>query len=431
MTLDNTKLTDVIAPYFFDVYRDIKAHKHTHYWLKGGRGSTKSSFISLAIIMLILTHKDANALIIRKVSSTVRDSVYAQLSWAIEKLGLMPYFRFYKMPAEIVFKPTGQRIVFRGLDDPLKIKSLKFAKGYCAVTWFEELDQFANMEEIRSVLNSTRRGGEVFWIFYSYNPPRSAWSWVNREALVMAQRDDALVHHSTYLDIVDDHADWIGQPFVDEAETLKKFNPAAYEWEMLGVVTGTGGMVFENLHARTITDEEIYTFDNHRNGCDFGWFPDPWRFIRCEWQGSSRTLIIFEEHSATKTLPRDTGRIIQDALTFKNQPADKEAIYHAEPIWCDDTADGKTHMATYKREYGLNARPAKKGNARKLSYEWLAGLREIVIDPKRTPLTYEEFALCEYAKDRNGDWIEDFNDGHDHSIDAVRYAMMNEVLRGR
>lgn len=118
-----------------------------------------------------------------------------------------------------------------------------------------------------------------------------------------------------------------------------------------------------------------------------------------------------------------------EELTFADEPG-AEPYQHDELIWCDDTPDGKQSMAVWRRDFGLRARPARKSNMRRLSYEWLAGLREIVIDPVRCPLTLEEFRLKEYARDRDGTWIDDIPDGRDHSIDAVRYAMMDDALRG-
>lgn len=108
----------------------------------------------------------------------------------------------------------------------------------------------------------------------------------------------------------------------------------------------------------------------------------------------------------------------------------EDAYLHDELAWCDDTPDGKQSMAVWRREAGLRVRPARKSNMRRLSYEWLAGLREICIDPERAPLAYEEFRLKEYDRDRDGTRVDDIPDGNDHSIDAVRYAMMDDVLRG-
>ncbi len=200
-----TNVSDFVIPRFHPVLGDVMAHGHTHYWLPGGRGSTKSSFISIAIVLLIIANPKANAVVVRRFSNTLRDSVYQQIQWAIEMLGLEGVFRCRVSPMEITYTPTGQRIVFRGADDPLKLKGVKFTKGYCSVVWFEELDQFEGVEAVRSILNSLRRGGDRFWIFYSYNPPKTMWSCVNVERLERVRRDDTLVRGSSYLDVIETH----------------------------------------------------------------------------------------------------------------------------------------------------------------------------------------------------------------------------------
>ena len=424
-----TSAADHVIGRFHDVLGDVMAHAHTHYWLHGGRGSTKSSFISLCIVLLVMAKPKANAVVVRRFGNTLRDSVYQQVLWAISVLGVEAWFRAKVSPMEIVYLPTGQRIVFRGADDPLKLKGVKFTHGYCAVTWFEELDQFEGIEAIRSILNSLRRGGDDFWIFYSYNPPKTMWSWVNVECLERQARADTLVRHSSYLDVVAEHPDWLGAPFVDEAEYLRDTNEVAWRWEYLGEVTGTGGAVFGNVRDVALSDERILGLSRPRNGVDWGWFPDPWRLVRCGWEPEERRLVIFEEHSANKTMPADTGRVVVDALTYPDV-AGQDPYYHDELVWCDDTPDAKVQMGVYRRDLGIKIRPARKARMRRLSYEWLAGLREIVIDSARCPLTFAEFSFKEYARDRDGSWIDEIPDGNDHSIDAVRYAVMDDVLRG-
>lgn len=421
-----------VAPLMIDrfhgLFASVMSHDATDFWLKGGRGSTKSSFISLCIVLLVVSRPDANAVVVRRFSNTLRDSVYQQMLWAIDALGLNRWFRAKVSPMEIAYLPTGQRIVFRGMDDPLKMKGVKFERGYCAVQWFEELDQIESWEAASSALRSFRRGGDAFWTFYSYNPPRTLWSWVNAKAIEMEAREGCIVHHSTYLDVVDSgHADWLGRPFIEDAEYEAAEHPQHYRWEFLGEITGTGGSVFENLRETRIADSEIAAFDNPRNGIDWGWFPDPWRLVRCEWQPGCRRLVIYDERSATKSIPQESAEIVREALTFPDFDG-ADPSYHDQPVWCDDA--NPSDIAVYRRA-GIAARPAGKGNLRKASYRWLAGLREIAIDPVRCPLTFREFALCEYAKDRDGNWIDDFPDGNDHSIDAVRYAMMRDIVRGR
>ena len=116
---------DVVADVFHPMIRDIRNGKHSEYVLPGGRGSTKSSGISLIIPELIKNNPSMHALVLRKVGNTIKDSVYAQMKWAISTLGLEQEFQFKKSPFEIIYKPTGQKIYFRGADDPLKIKSIK------------------------------------------------------------------------------------------------------------------------------------------------------------------------------------------------------------------------------------------------------------------------------------------------------------------
>ena len=135
-------------------------------------------------------------MVVRRFSNTLRDSVFSQMTWAIAALGLDAWFRARISPMELTYLPTGQRIVFRGADDPLKLKGVKFVRGYAVVVWFEELDQFDGIDAVRSILNSLRCGGDDFWIFYSYNPPRTLWSWVNREGLERERRADTLVRQS-------------------------------------------------------------------------------------------------------------------------------------------------------------------------------------------------------------------------------------------
>lgn len=153
-------LSEIIAPVFFEVHKDIKGNKHTHYWLKGGRGSTKSSFVSIEIILGIMSDKNTNALVLRKVSDKLQDSVYAQLLWAIDMLGVTNYWEVKIQPLKLIYKPTGQQIIFRGCanaEDYQKLKSIKSRKGYFKYLWYEEATEFSGMEEIRNINQSAMR----------------------------------------------------------------------------------------------------------------------------------------------------------------------------------------------------------------------------------------------------------------------------------
>ena len=191
------RLSEWIGEGFYDIHRDIREGRHTHYWLKGGRGSGKSSFLSLEILLGLIADRDANAVVLRKVAANLRDSVFEQMNWAIHALGVEEEWEKKISPMELIRKGTGQKILFRGCDDPKKLKSIKFQRGYAKFIWYEEADEFGGMAELRSLNQSLMRGGEEFRIFYSYNPPKQGRSWINLETA--EERADRLIHHSTYL----------------------------------------------------------------------------------------------------------------------------------------------------------------------------------------------------------------------------------------
>jgi len=409
-------LNDLTGPAFHGLFRPIIEHESTHFWFGGGRGSTKSSFVSLMAITLLTRYPDTNVVVMRKVGETLRGSVYSQMQWAISTLGLDAQFHASVSPMEIVYKPTGQRIIFRGVDKPEKIKSLKVVKGYPAILWFEEIDQFAGMAEVRSLHQSLMRGGDRFWCFYSFNPPRSRDSWVNRE-LVRA-RPDRLVHTSDYRTVP---TEWLGEQFILEAELLRELNEEAYRHEYLGEVVGTGGNVFENVVLREIADEEIAAFDRVYNGVDFGYFPDPWVFLRTAYQSAQRRLLIFDEASGIKLSNEQAATIIKQRLS------DGNGNVRRETVTCD-SAEPKS-IDNY-RALGIDARRAAKGpGSVEHGIKWLASRAQIVIDPRRCPLAAEEFMSYEHEQNREGEYVSGYPDEDNHTIDAARYALERVTTR--
>ena len=155
------RLSDIIGPAFYETHRLINMGIIDEAVEAGGRASLKSSYVSVELVQQLLKHPDCHALVTRQVGDTMRDSVYAQILWAIDKLGLTTKFRCTQSPLQCTYLPTGQRILFRGLDDPQKIKSIKLPFGYIGILWFEEADQIKGGEEaVRNVQQSALRGGE-------------------------------------------------------------------------------------------------------------------------------------------------------------------------------------------------------------------------------------------------------------------------------
>ncbi len=406
---------NIVPDVFHKMIRDIRAKKHTEYILPGGRGSMKSSTISLIIPELLKNNPNMHTLILRKVGNTIKDSVYAQIKWAIDKLDLNEEFTCKVSPMEITYKPTGQKIYFRGADDPLKIKSIKPEFGYIGIVWFEELDQFAGPEEIRNIQQSAIRGGNEAYKFKSFNPPRSKNNWANEYTAEAEEKDDsALVVHSTYLDL-DIEQEWLGDIFLADAEHLKEVNPDAYENEYLGKANGNGGNIFEYIEERTITDEEISHFDRIYQGVDWGWFPDPYAFARIYYDHARETIYFLDEIGENKKSNDWTAAEI------------KKRGYDDYVITCD-SAENKS-VNDY-RDAGLPARGAIKGpGSVEYSMKWLQK-RKLVFDPARTPKALKEFKKYEYERDKDGNIISGYPDKDNHFIDACRYAT-EEMWRRR
>lgn len=405
--MSEVRLSTVIGPAFYKLARDVFQHGHTHYDLSGGRGSLKSSCVSILVPLLIVATPNVHAVVLRKVANTIRDSVYAQYLWAIGELGMAAYWEAKVSPMELIYKPTGQKIMFRGADDPMKIKSIKVPFGYIGITHFEEKDQFAGRAEIRTILQSTMRGGSKFWNFESYNPPISRDNWANKDSL--EERPDRLCHKSTYLEAP---PEWLGEQFLAEAEHLKETNEKAYEHEYLGIAVGTGGNVFENLELRELAKEEVAVFDRHLNGVDWGYFPDPWAYNKCHYDAARRTLYIFDELTAYKKGNKETAEMLL-ARGFTRE--DRITADSAEPKSVGD----------YQR-FGLKCYGAIKGpGSVEYSMKWLQSLAKIVIDPKRCPDTCREFMGYEYERTRDGEIMSGYPDKNNHHIDAVRYATEN------
>lgn len=409
--MKKVRLSNIIAPHFWGLHRDIKRHGHTYYWLEGGRGSTKSSDISVEIPQLLIMNPECHAVVLRKIGNTIKNSVYPQMQWGIDALGLTSKFRFKTSPHEITYKKTGQKILFFGVDDPQKIKSVKLPFGYVGIVWCEELDQFSGMEEIRNLNQSLLRGGPRFWEFCSFNPPKSQNNWVNEEKLF--DDPDRLVHHSTYLGVP---KEWLGDRFFEDAEKLKARNETAYRHEYLGEVTGTGGAVFENVEEMTMSDKLVRTFDRRYYGLDFGFAVDPLAFVAMYYDAKHEDLYIFDEIYQQKMTNGQAAELITTRSNHGRILADS-----AEPKSIAEMA-----------ALGLRISGARKGpDSIDFGMKWLQGRNRIYIDKRRCPNTYKEFITYEYEHNKDGQFVSAYPDANNHSIDAVRYGLSEVMSRDK
>lgn len=356
------RLKEKIPGVFWPMHQAIRRGEVTEVVAKGGRGSGKSSYLSMELVWQLLRHPDCHAVVLRKVGGTLRNSVYNQIVWAIGELGCAGYFRCTVSPMECTYLPTGQKILFFGTDDPGKLKSLKLPFGAVGICWFEELDQFDGPEEVRNVEQTVLRGGSWTLTLKSFNPPAMARSWANRYAL--ETRPGKLVHHSTYRDL-----------------------------------------------PRAMPDDELERYDRVYYGVDWGWYPDPWAYNAAAYDAARRVLVIFDELTRSRTPNRETAELLLARGAGTDGPLTADA---AEPKSCADY-----------RAAGLPCRAAQKGpGSVRESMKWLQGLAAIIIDPVRCPATAAEFSEYEYERDpRTGEVLLGYPDVNNHHIDAVRYAV--------
>ena len=428
--LDAIDVTQHIAPVYMGLHEDIQAQQHQYYNLPGGRGSGKSSFCALEIVNGVMhdTSGQSNAIVFRRTANTMRESVYSQIAWAIDVLDVNNLWRGNVSPMSWTYKPTGAQIVFRGLDDSSKLKSIKPRRGFFRFIWLEEFSELPGENFTRSVMQSVQRGGSAFTVFRSFNPPINASNWAN----VFIARPDprAITLHTSYLDVP---AAWLGEDFITEAERLKEINERAYLHEYMGEATGSGGAVFPNVTVREITDDEIKLLQYVYCGVDFGFSVDPAVFIRVAYDKKHDTVYLLDEiyktHCSNKQLADEIkAKGYDKASGGERYYSVFGGEYHEERQLI--IADSSEPKSIYDLQgEGLKVTACQKFPGCVLyRIKWLQN-RHIIIDPRRTPNAHREFIGYEYLTDKDGNFLADVPDANNHTIDAVAYSLDRLIYR--
>ena len=417
-------LEDCIAPCYVPIHQDIQSGLHTFYYLPGGRGSAKSSFCALEVVNGVMNDPEANAIVFRRYAVTMRESTFSQIAWAIDVLGVGDLWKGSTSPMQFIYLPTGQAIVFRGVDDAAKIKSIKPRAGYFKITWLEEFSEFDGQNQIRSILQSVMRGGDSFTILASFNPPISKAAWSNK--YIQLPNEDALVFHSDYTMIP---PAWLGEGFIAEAQRLEQVNPDAYKHEYLGIPTTTAGLVFPNVQTRSITGRDILQMQYFYCGLDWGFSTDPLAFIRCSYDSRTQTVYLLDEIVQRGCSNQRIVEILKEKGFDKEpdnvpryvSPIDGTAYAPERQLIICDSAEPKSVYDV--AQLGLRAIPCQKyPGSVQYGVRWLQS-KVIVIDPKRTPTAYQEFTEYEYLRTKDGDILTNLPDKNNHTIDALRYAL--------
>lgn len=407
-------LSSLIPEPFHEIWRKSLDKDILHVVCKGGRGSGKSSNIAHIIIQLIMRYA-VNAVCIRKTDNTLEQSVYEQLKWAINEQHVTHLFKFNKSPLRITYLPRGNYIVFRGAQNPERIKSLKDSQFPFAIGWIEELAEFKTEDEVKTITNSLLRGeldeGLFYKFFYSYNPPKRKQNWVNKKYETQFQPKNTFVHASSYLD-----NPYIAEQFIEEAEATKERSSRRYRWEYLGEAIGSGVVPFDNLEFRTIPDELYFNFDNIRNGLDFGYATDPLAFVRWHYDKKHNGIYAVDEFYGQKISNRKLAEWI------------KSRGYQDEEIYAD-SAEPKS-IAELRDDLDIKyIRGVKKGpDSVEYGERWLDDLDFICIDPQRTPNIAREFESIDYQVDRDGNPKPRLVDKDNHTIDSTRYAFADDMI---
>lgn len=388
-------------------YRDIWNFKGRYKVIKGSRGSKKSKTTALWIIYHMMKYKDSNTLIVRKVFRTLKDSCFAELKWACVQLGVANKWKFNTSPLEATYIPTGQKILFRGLDDPLKITSIAIDKGFLCWVWFEEAYEIMSEDSFKTVVESIR-GKLPKHLFYQFIVTLNPWSdkhWIKKRFFDTTD-SDVMAVTTTYK-----CNEFLDQGNIDELEKLKETNPRRYKVAALGEWGITDGLVFENWEERYFDFREIirvYPDIKPVFGLDFGYTNDPTAFFCGLLDLNNKNLYVFNEFYE-KGL--QNNQIYQK---IENMGFNKEKIVA-------DSAEQKS--IDYLRMLGLNRIiSAKKGpDSIKAGIAFLQEFK-IIVHPNCVNFLNEISTYC-WDKDKFDKQINKPIDDNNHLMDAMRYAV--------
>lgn len=375
---------------------------------KGSRGSKKSKTAAINRIVRIVNYPAANILCVRRYSNTLRDSMFADCKWAISKLGLDAYFNCTVSPMEITYKPTGQKILFRGLDDGLKITSITVPHG---VLCFVDIDEAYEIEEDDfNKLDMSIRGevpdGLFKQITLTFNP-WSATSWL--KARFFDEPDENTFIKTTT---------WECNEWLDDADrslflSLKKNNPRRARIECDGEWGIAEGLIYEKYRVESFDVNEIRKIPNILSAfsLDFG-FTDPNAFIACMIDSNAMKIYVFDEWYKTGV----TNQIIAEQI--------KEMGYGGQRIICDQ-AEPKSIAEL--QDAGLRAEPSRKGKDSVNHGIQLLQNYEFIIHP-RCPEFYKEISNYCWAKDKNGKPTDKPDHEFSHGMDSIRYGVTKALL---
>ena len=386
-------------------YKEFWNFKGRYRVVKGSRGSKKSTTISMWIIYNMMKYPLSNTLVVRRVFNTHKDSTYTQLKWASNNLGVSHLWKFSKSPLEATYIPTGQKILFRGLDDPMSITSITVEHGHLCWCWFEEAFQVMNEDDFNKIDMSIRGEmppGYFKQITLSFNP----WSekhWLKKRFFDVKD-NDILASTTTYK-----CNEYLGEDDMQVFEKMKLNNPRRYNIEGLGNWGIAEGLVYENFEELEFDIEDIKRRNNIKSafGLDFGYTNDPTAFICTLVDLDNKEIYIFDEHYQKAM----TNKMISDMIKYKGYSKEMIIADSSEPKSIDDI----------QRNGIYRILPAKKGKDSILNGIQFIQDFKIYVHPKCENTIVE---LSNYVwSNKEGVNINKPIDEYNHLMDALRYAL--------
>ena len=380
--------------------------------VKGGRGSKKSTTTALWIIYNMMKYPLANTLVIRRVFNTHKDSTYTQLKWASNILKVSHLWKFSKSPLEATYIPTGQKILFRGLDDPMSITSITVEHGHLCWCWFEEAFQIMNEDDFNKVDMSIRGElpkGYFKQITLSFNP----WSekhWLKKRFFDVKD-EDVLAITTNYT-----CNEFLGEDDKKLFEKMKINNPRRYNIEGLGNWGIAEGLVYSNFEELDFNVENIKKRPNVKSafGLDFGYTNDPTAFIASLIDLDNMEIFIFDEHYQKAMSNKDIANMIK----YKGYSKERIIGDSSEPKSIDDI----------KRQGIYRLKGARKGKDSILNGIQYIQDFKIYVHPKCENTLIE---LSNYVWDtKEGNVINKPIDDYNHLMDALRYSLEDIRLGG-
>ncbi|MBO1628202.1 PBSX family phage terminase large subunit [Bacillus arachidis] len=406
--------------------------EQSHIVAKGGRSSMKSSVISMKLVTDFLEDEQGNVVCLRKVGKYLSTSIYEQIKWAIYMLGVESEFYFGKSPLIIRHKKTNTAFYFYGCDDPLKLKSAKIAKGYVMALWFEEAAEFAGVEDIDIVEDTFIRQeieGKEVKVYFSYNPPRNPYSWINEWLDSKAGDEDYFIHHSTYMD---DKKGFLSQQMIRKIEKYKVHDLDYWRWMYGGEVIGLGDMVYNMNHIQEIdelpTDDDIILIDT---ASDTGHQVSATTHLALAFT-KKRNIILLDTYyyspankvikKAPSELSKDLKEWLDSVVEVYNRYFDKQTI---------DSAEGALRNQIFK-DYGIRLHPiAKKKKIDMIDnvQDLLAQGRFFVLNTENNKIFIEEHKKYQWDADTLQSDDPKIIKVDDHTCDAFQYYVNDNLQK--